>query len=208
MRQWLGILVTLLILLGNARAAAQTTQPAPATWGQAVQAIAVSIVNNELDKVITSIAADDLPVREFGISRNETRQRLTQRAEGMQCLVNRAYIWNATTIASDMASDLKACETIPPSLRNPFIPRDDTDAKKANSTAQHWVGSILEPAAGDLVAVLMFWEPPQATSTISLGNPPPEPKQPLFVFIKGKMKEDGDIKITLISFGDSKQALK
>lgn len=208
MRKWMGFILSVLTLLSATRAAAQTTQPAPDMWTQTVQAVAGGLTGESAETILSGVLPSDIKMREFGGTRQETPQRLVQRAEGMQVVSARVYIWSAPTIASDIAADVKACEFIPPSLRIPFIPQNEADAKKANAVAQQWAASVIDPVAGDLFAVIMLWEPPVSATTVVLGSTPPEPRQPLFVFIKGKQNAEGVVQITAVSFGDAKQAVK
>lgn len=208
MPKWMGYIFLALVSLSGPQAFAQTTQPAPDLWSQTAQAVAGGMIHSDADAILTSLLPGDAKLREFGATRTEPRRRLIERAAGSQIVATRVYSWSANTVATDLAADVKVCEFIPPSMRAPFIPRDDAEAKKANAIAQQWIASVIDPAPGDLVAVIMLWEPPVSATSLLISSEPPEPKQPLFVFIKGKQATDGSVQISLVAFGDAKQALK
>jgi hypothetical protein len=188
---------------------AQTTQPAPQAWGDSVQSLAQALPAESGAGAVSSIIPDEAQVRELGGSQNETRYRLQQRADGMKVISARAYVGVVETEASDLATDFKGLDNLPAALKRQYIPRDDAETKKANAVARAWINSVLNPAPGDLVAVIVLWEPSQSlTGNLLAPDAPPEVKEPLFVLIKARQSENGDVKVTQVAFGDARQALK
>lgn len=203
--------VVILAHASVARAQAPATQPSPPEWGQVVGIVARGLTGNaEVASTVHALLPDEVPVRRFGSAELLNREKMQQQTEGLSVISSRAYVWSAETIATDLASDLKACESFPDALRQQFVPRDASDVKRANSIAQLWVNSILRPTPGQLVAVVILWEPPPPVTTTSLllgTNALSAVKQPVFVLIKGIKTDNGEYHITQIAFGDAQQAL-
>lgn len=205
------ICVVILAQVSVTRAQAPATQPAPPEWGQIVGIVARGLAGNaDVASTVQALIPDEVPIRRFGSTELLNREKMQQHTEGLSVVSSRAYVWAAETIATDLAADMKASDAFPDTLRQHFVPRDASDVKRANSIAQLWVNSILRPAPGQLVAVVILCEPPPPVTTTSLllgTNGLSEVKQPIFVMIKGMRTDNGDYHITQIAFGDAQQAL-
>lgn len=189
---------------------AQTTRPAPENWGANIQTLAKAMGDESGAADAAMLISDDAQIREFGSNQNDTRYRLLQRTGGLSVISARVYSGAIETAASDLGEDLKACDAMPANMKKQFTPRDEIEAKKANAVAKQWIGGLLNPAAGELVAVIVLWQPPVVinTANVLLGTPDQELKEPLFVIIRGKQLPNGDMKIAQIAFGDARQAMK
>src|SRR6478752_6134095 len=93
-------------------------------------------------------------------------------------------------------------DVLPPDVRKQFTSRDEADTKRANTTAQQWIFSLLQPAPTQTVGVIVLW-PTQPTigvtsfGTSSTGNAQAAQdsttQQPIFVLVKGtKTAESAD----------------
>jgi hypothetical protein len=204
-------ILTVAILLGFAsKAWSQTTQPAPDDWGQIVNVVARGLVGeSDAQSSLSAVVTDDVPIRRFGSTDSDSISRLQQTMDGLAVLAARAYVWSAESVASDVTADFRAYAGLPESIRRQFIPRDDSDLKRCNAIAQQWINAILRPNSGELVGVIVLWEPPPPVTTTSLllGARPPEIKQPYFVLLKGFRGDDGQVRVTQIVYGDARQAL-
>ncbi|HVT88055.1 MAG TPA: hypothetical protein VHD56_04315 [Tepidisphaeraceae bacterium] len=211
MRFRLEFILTMGALLWASTVAAQTTQPAPAAWGQLISNLSQSIIDESGAVQTAAMVGDDVIVRGLDGNQNHTRYHLLQRTQGLTIISSRVYTWPAETIATDLGADFKAFDNFPATLRKQFCTREEKDQRdRANSIARQWLAASLDPSANDLIAVLVLWEAPApVTSNLLLGNnAAPEIKQPLFVLIKGKQKGESDAAISQIVFGDALQALK
>ncbi len=204
------ILTVVILLAFASRAWSQTTQPVPDEWGQLVNVLARGLVGeSDAQSSLNAVVTDDVSVRRFGSSDADSASRMQQMTDGLAVLAARAYVWSAESVASDVTADFRAYAGLPESIRRQFIPRDDSDLKHCNAVAQLWINAVLHPISGDLVGVIVLWEPPPPVTTTSLllGAAPPEIKQPYFVLVKGSRGDDGQIRVTQIVYGDARQAL-
>lgn len=212
-RWWIFFLVwaSMLALAPKALSESSTTQPAPAEWGDILNTIARGLTGGpDYASALDSFVPNEVPIRNFGSPESTTRTKIKQQTEGLTILASRVYAWPADTIATDLASDFRACENFPETLRRQFSPRDDSDVKRTNTIAQLWVNRVLNPGPGQLVGILVLWEPPPPVTTASLllgTTGLSETKQPYFVLIKGMKTSDGQYHITQIVCGDANQAL-
>ena len=189
------------------RVAGQATQPAPSRWAEVVTQVAAALSDESGAAGLGSLVTDDVSIQSFGNSTSESRYRVQQQTGGLNLVAARAYSWPAETIASDLAADVRESASMPETVRQQFTPRDDAEAKRANATAQQWVFNVLQPAPGQVVALIVFWEPQPMTTSFLLGMAPPEPKPPLFILLKGQKGGNDEFHITHIVYGDARQAL-
>lgn len=199
------------LLLTGPAAVAQSAD-APAGWPDQLALLARALVSDSDDPAadderLASLLSADLIVRQMGSSGYESAARLRQLTVGLMPIAARAYTWPATTVATDLAQDLGRCDSLPQAIRGQFCPRDDAQARRFNHVASQWMASVLQPQPGQLVGVIVLWEPlPPITTTLLLGTTP-EPKQPLFVMVKAVADDDGTVRITHLVYGDVRQAL-
>ena len=199
------------LLLAGPAAVAESAD-APAGWSDQVALLARTLVSDSDDpsadaERLARLLSPDLTVRQMGSIGNESAARLRQLTVGLMPIATRAYTWPATTIASDLAQDLGKCDSLPQAIRGQFCPRDDAQARRFNQVASQWMVNVLQPQPGQLVGVIVLWEPlPPITTTLLLGTTP-VPKQPLFVMVKAIAAEDGTFRITHLVYGDVRQAL-
>lgn len=195
--------------------AGQTTQPsggpALAKWQQTVAGIADALTSEARNTApIATVISDGVAIQKFGSRELDSSYRLQQQTIGMTIVSAHAYTWPVPNIASNMANDVRDCECLPGAIQKQFIPRDDADARRANTTAAQWVQGVLQPGTSDLIAVLVLWEPqPLATNPLFGDKQPEELHQPMFVLIKAQRipDSDDDFRITQISYGDVREAL-
>lgn len=188
-------------------AAAQTTQPAPHAWIQDVNRLAEAMVSDDGAASLETMVPDDALIRRFNSTEAETCRQLHQQTGGLIVVSARAYDWPAEGVAANLAADVRDCQRLPESIRRQFVPKDDNDAKRANATAQQWLAATLRPQPGQLVALVMLWEPQSLTASLLTGSPAGEPKQPIFIMIKAHRTTEEEYHITQIAYGDVGQAL-
>jgi hypothetical protein len=217
-------IIMLVVAVGFFTARAQTTQPAeqpadadlPAasttfTWNETVQSLATLLTAADADAAaVSSLIPDRSPITRFGSTEMEARVHLRNQTEGLMIVSARGYSWPAAQIATDLAEDVSKCEAMSDRLREQYMPPDDAGGRRANTVAQQWIQSVLDPAPGQMVALIMLWDPPPSpTASLLLGNPtPPEVRQPLLILLKGEKGDDGQHRIVKVAFGDARQALK
>ena len=216
--------------------AAAASSTAPAGWvrimsqltdaltGEAREGQAVADANDAAPTAakpsIDSLVPDDVKIQSFGSSDFEPRTRLAQQTSGLTIVAVRAYAWPAETVASDLSTDVENCDVFPAALRKEFMPRDETDAKRANATAQQWIFNLLQPAPGQTVGVIVLWPTQPTIGVTSFGLTPAanvqQPaqqdvnQQPIFVLVKGTKAGDDDggaFKIMHVIYGDVRRAL-
>jgi hypothetical protein len=204
--QIIGFICMLLVARGSGQTTQPSTQSPQTPWNDYVNRIATVLVENPGSASLSQLIADDVSVRQFGSAEVESRYRLQQKTTGMVAIATRAYAWPIATLASDLAGDLRDCDALPEPVRKQFIPRDDADTTRANSVAQQWISGVLQPAAGDYVGVIVFWEKPPPTGSLVLSSNS-ENKQPVFVLVKGQKTDDDQFRITQVAYGDARQAL-
>jgi hypothetical protein len=205
------ILGVVILLAFASRALAQTTRSVPDEWGQIVNVVARGLAGEtDAQSSLSEVLTGEVPIHRFGSTDPDTVSHMQQTTDGLTVLSARAYVWSAESVASDVTSDLRARAGLPESIRRQFIPRDDSDLKHCNEVAQQWISAVLRPSAGELVGVIVLWEPPPPVTTTSLllGATAPEIKQPYFVLVKGLRGDDGQFRVTQIAYGDARQALK
>lgn len=200
------------LLLLASEAVGQTTQPAPLQWAQTVSSIADALTCDSGGRAgiqsVESLLPDEVTIQRFGSGERYSAERLREQTCGMMVIADRVYAWPADQIASDIADDLRNQESLPQSLKREFVPSDDAQAKRANATAQRWISSQLQPGSGQVVAVVVLWEPRSLSATsLSLGITPMPARQPVFVLLKGQKTAADSYAVVQISYGDMENAL-
>jgi hypothetical protein len=197
----------------TAAPSAPTTEPAmdAANWEEAVGSLVKVLTDDTEDAAtLSALLPDSAVIQRFGANEADSRYKLHQKTAGLTTVSAHAYGWPADKIAEDLASSVKAFANMPDELRRQFVPRDDAETKKFNAVAHQWVAGSLRPVPGQLVAVILLWEPPPSIMTNLLMNSaatPSDLKQPLFVLVKGQKSDDGQFQVTQVCYGDSRQAL-
>jgi hypothetical protein len=204
-RLLLGVLVLSAPLCAPTRG--QATQPVSASWIETAAALVDALIDPSADaSAVGRLIPDSAIIQRFGSREQESPFRLQQQVQGMSLIAVRGYTWPAPTIASDMASDIKQAQSLPPVVQKLFEIKDDADGRRANTTAAQWVSGVLGPNTGELVAVAVLW-PPQPAVASSDDAAVPDAREPFFVLIKGHAVE-GSFRIAQITYGDARSALK
>jgi hypothetical protein len=193
MKMWAWILMLLAAVV--LPAAAQTTQPAPGTWDQAVQAAAKAFSSQD---ECTAFLCDDCIVRSFDTTAAKQIEDVEAHASGATLLMARSYQFPDGTIASDIGAAVVDSQ-VPDDLKKLMSPGDTDSAAKANQTATRWVQNALGANAGDPVAVLVYFISDASQSKAADG-------QMLFVMLKGRQNAKGDYQVSQVVYGNSQQA--
>jgi hypothetical protein len=149
---------------GQAKPPADKTAAAPRpasadqAWPQLVEAFAKSLAGGELNRSVAALAPRS-SVRRFDSPRNEEWWRLAGRVENSTVIGQHAYIHPPLVMAADIAADFKNAAAVPDKAKAPYIVDDESEIKRANSTAVQWVVEQLNAEAGTPVGVIVLWTP-------------------------------------------------
>ena len=183
--QLVAALATIVWAAGVARA--QTTQPAAAaaaaapapaaalTWSETVEIIGAATEKGDVPTVAATLTRDAV-VRSFETQEPAGARMLVDAAAGWKLLGAHAYEFPPSTLASDIAADVKASDLVPDEQKRKIIPYDDVEAARANSTAADWVAQSLGAERNHLVGVAVFWNL--------------KTHRPMFVLMKGHRTGD------------------
>src|SRR5689334_17819066 len=116
-------------------ATAQATRPASAggaglSWPETVSHVSTLLVGRNVEAVKSALAGMDL-ITQFGSNSPETTDHLIGATTGGTVLGSHAYLRPPTTIASDLASDLRDTDDVPAGVKRQFVPADDAAARRA-----------------------------------------------------------------------------
>jgi hypothetical protein len=206
-----GILCISAALLGRP-AAAQTTQPAldhaavsaatppqqsgsaaPAApvvvgpWEGAVQQFVSGLASGEMETA-WSLVGPRARIDEFDPDAPATFARLTDLTRRTTLLGIHVYEVSPTTLAEDIAADVRGADIVPDDLRKRMMPRDEDEAARANATAAQWLAQSLTAEKGDPLAVVVLWDPGET--------------QVLFILLKGVRSSGDKFQMTRVVFGN------
>jgi hypothetical protein len=174
---------------------AQTTQPAPAEWDQAVQTVAKALTSGDDCK---SLIAGDCFIRSFDSASVRQLDDVNAHTNGSTLLMAKSYLFPGGDIATDIAASVAEAK-VSDDVKKLLTPVDADAATKANATAVHWVQNALSAANNDPVAILVFLGCDTSDTTA------PE-CQILFVMLKGHKDSAGAYQVSQVVYGTSQQA--
>jgi hypothetical protein len=206
-KQTIGVWIVL--IAATTRASAQTTQPVPASWDEAVRGAAAALSSQPGASPLEAFCSDRLIVHGLNSSERSTREQLQQYCNNLSLVSARVYAWPTETVAVDLGADIMAFDPMPIALRRQYSPRNESDARRSNVIARQWINAVLQPSADSYVGVLVLWEaPPPIAASQLIGAPPiSDLKPPVIVLLRGEKDESGGVRIMRIAFGSAKQAL-
>ena len=170
-----------------------TTRAVDSAWSEELARLAAALIENEPAKLALQLR-DCALIRTFASAAPLTPERLLGVTSGTTVVGTHAYARIPTSLASDLAADVKSAD-VPDSVRQNLTPTDAAAEKHANEVASQWVEQVLQPAAGHGIGVIVLWPKNR------LDNPGAAPKRPLFVLVKADLA-DGRAVIRQIVFGD------
>ncbi len=193
--KWICLLMMLVLAGWVGPACAQTTQPAPGEWDQAVQTFAGAL--SASDDHCKQQLTDDCIIRSFDGSTKQVAD-LTAHTSGTTLLAAKSYLYPGGSIAADIATAVSG-STASDDVKKILVPAEGGATDKANSTAAHWVQNLLSPADGDPIAVMVFY-------TGDIAHADTADAQVLFVMVRGRKDSGGAYLISQAVFGNSQQA--
>lgn len=145
-----------------------TTRPSKpsAAWAATLSAFADALANGNasseaVEPVFTKFVAPDVAVREFNRTQRSSLVALRERTLGETLIVSRCYSITPSTLASDIAGDVRDA-TLPDLVKRRLTPADGADLKRANSVAAKWISTALMTSGNDPIGVMVFWQKDQA----------------------------------------------
>jgi hypothetical protein len=142
-------------------------------------------------------------LRSFDSDANQPPERVGGVTAGGKLLGAHAYSGAPETLATDLANDFASpdAEAVPEPIRKRMTPPDDQAAKRANATAQQWIGQLLKPQKDEPIGVIIIWrEDTRLRPLMETGA-----LRPIFVLIKGQAYAGGFL-IKQLFFGDPLEA--
>jgi hypothetical protein len=145
-----------------AAGAGASTGLAPAVvnqaWPRTVEAFAKSLASGDLDATQAALTPRAV-VRRFEAARGAETWRLAERAVKSTIIGQHAYVHPPLVMAADIAADFKNAAALPEKFKAQYIVDDDSEIKRANTTAVNWVVEQLGVAPGTPVGVIVLWTP-------------------------------------------------
>ena len=141
------------------------------TWSAAVQTLARAAVAADVPLVSATLSRD-ASLRCFETSDQAGPQTLVDSATDWKLLGTHAYEFPPTSLASDIAADVKGSDLVPDAEKRKIIPIDEAEAARANTTAADWVAQTVAAERNQLVGVAVFWHI--------------RTNRPMFVLMKGQ----------------------
>jgi hypothetical protein len=184
----------------------QTTQPAspvaarPAAegaWAVAVETLARSLVAGELDDT-QALLTSRATVRRFDGAQTEQLWRMAERAVKSTVIGQHAYSYPPLVMAADVSADFKNAAAIPETTKAQFAIDDETEIKRANTTAAQWLAEELNATDRSPVGVIVLWTPRPLPPGVKTSAAPAY--DVMFVLCRGQ-KVGQTYKINAIVFG-------
>jgi hypothetical protein len=183
-------------------ARAQTTKPVD-TWNDQVDQLAKVLTHPADNADFHSVMTEEAVVRALDGGSAQYSQLATT-AIGAEVITARGYELPAIGIASDIASDFSASNSIPDNIRKIMIPSGDKEMRQANDVAAHWMAQTLNATEGQHIGVIIFRG---KASTTQPAEGADAARSLIMVLIKGDIA-DGVPKITHVIFGDPRTVMK
>jgi hypothetical protein len=141
-------------------AAAVGAAPAAANqaWSRTVEAFAKSLASGDLTATESALTPRAV-VRRFEMARGAETWRLAERAVKSTIIGQHAYVHPPLVMAADIAADFKNAAGVPDKSKAQYIVDDESEIKRANTTAVNWVVEQLNVGAGTPVGVIVLWTP-------------------------------------------------
>jgi len=215
------VLATVTVELRAQSEGAATTQPAAATqpaaensravrsaWSGTVTAFASALLDASDTANLNTIVTEDAIVRQFNHAGRQSLTALREQVAGTHVIVSRSYMQTPNTLASDIANAIKDV-TLPDEIKRRLTPGDEATLKRANLTANKWIGASLFTSGSEPVAIVVLWKEgtrPAITESTSGDDkdgskPVVQINLPVFILLKGEMLGDR-MQVTQICFGD------
>jgi hypothetical protein len=181
---------------------AQTTKPA-AAWSDQVDKLAHALTHPSDGANFRSAMTEDAVVRGIDGATVQYSQLATS-AIGGEIITARGYSIPAGTIASDIASDFSASNSIPDSIRRIMIPAGDKEMRQANDVAGHWMAQMLGAREGERIGVIILRGKASTSQPVEAAE---ENRSLMMVLIRGDVA-NGVPQITHMVFGDPRTVMK
>jgi hypothetical protein len=182
---------------------AQTVKPTR-TWADQIDALARALVHPTDTSAFHVALTEDVVVRGIDGASAQYSQLATSAIDG-EVVTARGYQMPATTIASDIAADFSASNSIPESIRRVMVPAGDKEMRQANDVATHWISQALSVTEGQHIGVIILRGKASATQPAETAD---ENRSLIMVLIKGDLNSDGNPQITHLVFGDPRSLTK
>jgi hypothetical protein len=145
----------------GAAAARPTLAAARNSWPGAVQHFFTSMAAGEVDAA-WAMMGSHARIDEFDPDAPATFARLVDLAKGASLLGIHAYESAPTTLADDIAGNVRDVAAIPEDFRRRMTPRDEDEAARANATAAQWMVQNLSAEKGQPLAAIVLWDAAEA----------------------------------------------
>jgi hypothetical protein len=172
------LLIATLCVCGGAlseSAVGQTTQPAiPATtaaatpsaqntstWTGVAKRFVSNVCGGEVEPAWT-LMGPRARIDEFDPDAPATFARLVDLAKRATLLGVHPYETSPTTLAEDIAGDVRDATDVPEDLRRRMTPHDEDEAARANATAAQWLAQNLAAEKGQPLAAVVLWDATQS----------------------------------------------
>lgn len=173
------------------------------SWEGVSLRLANSLVNAELRAGEEPLFLPRAEVRRFGSSELATPAALGDRFDGWRVLAVEAFEYPSVRIAADVADGLARVRDRDPQAVPEVLVRalsaPPGAQQAAEQTASRWLASTLKPSQGDQVAIVLLWNPADAS------RPPFE--RLTFLLVKAGRLPDGRYRVASVFFGTAQQAV-
>lgn len=174
-----------------------TTRAGVRNWQQTVQAAADALASRDA-AAMDALLHPSAVIREFAQSQPRTPERAVLAVNGSVLLGVHSYPGTPSSLASDLANDLRSAgDVVPEPSRQHMIPSDEPTARRADATAAQWIDSVLrkEEEASYPTGVILFWPGDRKSRIEGPG------RRGIFVLIQGQQQGDAFF-IRQLVFGD------
>jgi hypothetical protein len=127
-------------------------------WSRTVETFAKSLAGGDLDATQAALTPRAV-VRRFEVARGAETWGLAERAVKSTIIGQHAYVHPPLVMAADIAADFKNAAALPEKSKAQYIVDDESEIKRANTTAVNWVVEELGVQAGTPVGVIVLWTP-------------------------------------------------
>ena len=137
--------------------AAKLSSAQLSSWAGVAEHFVKNLAAGEVESAWTLVAAR-ARIDEFDPDAPATFARLADLAKRSTLLGVHAYETSPTTLAEDIAADVRRAETVPEELRRRMTPKDEDEAARANATAAQWLAQNLAAEKGQPLATIVLWD--------------------------------------------------
>jgi hypothetical protein len=184
-------------------APASTAQPPAAqvrvsqAWPKAVERLAKAISKAD-PRETSALLSSRVIIHRFESLQTVETPVLLHRLGKSTLVGQHAYMQAPLVMAADIAADFKNAAAIDEKSKASFLIDDDSEMRRANSTAAQWVNEQLGTEAGTPIGVIVLWTPRPA-ATGSGGET--AIYDAIFVLCKGEEVSPNEFSITTLIFG-------